>query len=338
MEVLIQLIVIMAVFYNLNKWLSIRRTRVKAYIDPGMLAGKPVLYCMIGNYYGRKPITVRDCHLVVDDQPSQMPVSEPSISLPRIVQTNEGIVVHFDPIPVLSEARERGQANFKVRALFHDYDDRAYLSKPLTIQTDQRRFIRIFEDEAEHLSPPAKIVTNMAQEIAEQLNQQFVGIPHIILALICEQNGVGGYVLRELGLSEDFLLNLARNSHNLPRDHAWPQPHWSTEVHQLIYKFVIDEARKMRQRCHGTGHLLLGLTQQKHESFLTILKHLGIQPRQLHARVYEVLQKDLNPTDHPTLPPEGIKRHIWTIWYQFTHTLLIIYLRVLMLFYPNIEL
>lgn len=337
MEIIIKVVTLTVVCYGFYKWLTFRRKRVKAQISPGILGGKPVLYCDIGNYFGDKPIIVTDCHLVVDGQLSQLAVSTPSVSLPRTVQVREGIVVHFDPIPLVTKAREKRQNDFKVRALFHDSAGRAYLSKPITIQTDQRHFIRLFEDQMEHRSEPAKKVLNMAQEITEQLNQQLVGIPHIVLALLRERDGVGGHVLRELGLSEEFLLNLAKYSPNLPRDRGLPQPYLSMEVEQLVHEFMRDEARKMRQRCFGTGHLLLGLTKQENEMFLTMLKHLEIQPRQLRIRIHEVLRKDQNPTDHPTLPPEGIKRYIWAIWYQFTHALLIVLVRVIYWLFPDTD-
>jgi hypothetical protein len=337
-EVVTKVVIILIVLYGLYKWLSLRRKTVKAYIHPGMFEGKPLLHCSIANYFGTEPIIVNECHLIVDEQLILVPVSKPSLSLPRTVQISEGVGFSFDPVPLVTRAREMGQENFRVRAFFQDSADRTYLSKRITIDTDPNHFIRIFEDEQEHLSQPAKITLDIAQEITEQLDQQLVGIPHIVLALVREQNGVGGYVLRELGLSEDFLLNLAKDSPNLPRNHSWPQPYRSAETQELVNEYMAGEARKMRQRCHGTGHLLLGLTRQKNEAFLVILNHLEVQPRQLRMYVYDVLRKGQNLIDHPTLPPQGLNQYIWAVWYSLAHTCLIIFWRVIMRLFPDVEL
>lgn len=338
MDGVIKVAIVLPILYSLYKWLSLRQKRVKAYVNPGMFVGKPVLYCDIGNYFGTEPIIVNECHLIVDEQLSEIPVGEPSLSLPRTVQIREGIVFHFDPIPLVTKAREAGQDSFKVRALFEVGADKTYRSKPLTIYTDPKRFIRIFEDTSEHLSQPAKTALDIAHQIAEQLDQQLVDIPHIVLGLIHEQNGIGGYVLRKLGLGENFLLDLAKHSPNMPRDHKWPQTHRSMKTHDLVYEFMAGEARKMRQKCHGTGHLLLGLIRQKDEAFLIILRHLQIQPRQLRAFIYEVLLRDQHQTDHPTLPPMGIKRYVWASSYQVAHTLLIMFWKLMFWLFPDMEL
>lgn len=334
MNVVVKVVIILAVSYGLYKWLSFRRKKVIAYIETGMFEGKPVMHCSIGNYFGAEAITVNECHLILDGQHTTVPFRDFGISLPYLLSIHQGIGFSFDPVPIVTKAREVGKKKCEVRAFFQDSVGRTYLSKPFMLPTDSKRFSWIFEQQ--DFSESIKRVSDIAQEIAEQFNQQLVEMPHIVLALVREQNGVAGEVLRELGLREDFLLELAKNVSNLSRNLEFPHPYKSMEVHQA-WEYMRNQALEMRQKCFGTGHLLLGLTRQKNEAFLIILNHLEVQPAQLRKRTYEVLRKDQHHVDHPTLPPEGIKRYVWMIQYRFTHTSLVIFFHVIEWLFPDFE-
>ena len=113
MDVLVKVIIILAVFYGFYKWLSLRNKRVKAYINTGMFEGKPVMSCSIGNYFGTEAITVNECHVIVDSQHTTVPFRDFGISLPRILRITEGFGFTFDPLPLVTKAREMGKSIVK---------------------------------------------------------------------------------------------------------------------------------------------------------------------------------------------------------------------------------
>lgn len=319
--------------FGLYEWLAYRCFRVHVDIQPGIVDAKPQLCCGIHNN-SRDNVTIEECHLIVDG--NQSSVNSWNLPLPQTFTTRNGGVFCFPAQPILTTANELRQKSFKVQALFRDNTGKTYLSKPIKIET-QARGVSIFEDQYERKSEAVRRTLQLAQELAEQLDQQLVGIPHVLLGLTQEQIGVGGYVLRELGVQQDYLIALAKSYPNMPRDNKWPHPHLAIETHNLLDEFMSNEARKMRQKLYGTGHLLLGLAEQRNQVFLTVLKHLGIQPRTIRNLTYQRLWKYPNLLDHPTPPPKGIKRIVWAAWYSVTHMLLKAYARIVERFYPNLE-
>lgn len=337
MDTVIKIIILVVCLYIVLRWLSHRKKRIRITIEPSMLGGKMRLICSIHSDFEPEPITIMSCQLVVNNQISLSTFSDRTVQLPYTIKAYEGTIFVFDPVPLATEARKKGQKSFKVSSLFKDSTHRTYRSRSMTIPTEARQFTELFESYAEHFSAPMRTVWKIAQAFADQLNQQYVGIPHVVLGLLREPNGVGGAVLRKLGLEEDFLFQLAIVSPNSPRNHEFPQPHSSKEFNELTSRFMPDEARKMHNRCQGTGHLLLGLIQQKNEAFLTILTHLNMQPRQLRTLIYEALLTDQYKNDHLVLPPKGNKRYIWAIWYQLTHNILIRFWSFIEWLYPDLE-
>jgi hypothetical protein len=307
--------------------------RISAHLDLGMVEGEPEIYCVIDNYSAHT-VTIQTCHLLVNDKPSSL-VSW-NLPLPDTFTTGHGGAFCFHATPLLTTAVRIGLEQIKLQAYFQDTTGKTYLSRPMTIET-QPQGLSVFEDQREHDSEPVNQALFFAHRIADQLDHQLVKMPHILLGLVQEQSGVAGLVLRELGLNEEFLFNMAKGYPNIPRDHYYPDAHRSIEIHNLLDEFMVGEARKMRQRRQGTGHMLLGLTKQRNEAFLTILKDLDVQPRKVRKLVFQRLKTDLYPLDHPTLPPQGIKGFIWAIWYSFTHSLLKAYFRVIERLYPDIE-
>lgn len=324
-------------FIYVYEWLSLRRKTPRASIEPSMSNGKPILSVSIGNYFGTKPILINRCHLTIDNHPSSATFSTHTVPLPYMLKVYEGASYSFDPVPLAISARENGKQSVKVRVLFQDNTGREYISRPITVPTDPKAFTRLFEDYKEYHSKSLGTVLVTAHDIADQFQQQYVGVPHIVLGLVRENDGVGGAVLRKLGLDENYVLNLAKDLPNSPRDHTFQLTHQLTEVHEVVGDFLSDEARKMHHKCQGTGHLLLALIEQKNEAFLGILQHLNMRPNQLRKQVYEELLKNRHQADHPVLPPQGIRRYVWAIRYQIAHSILMAFWSFIEWLYPDLE-
>jgi len=137
--------------------------------------------------------------------------------------------------------------------------------------------------------------TEQAQE-ALAASQQLVGqyhhtqwdVEHILLALLLQEKGLVGDILRELGVNvetvrqqvEAVLEKLPKAAYETPQIYATPH------IAQLI-KQAEDEADRLKDEFIGTEHLLIAMTGDTKGEAAATLHRSGIN----QEKVYSVLQK-----------------------------------------------
>jgi ATP-dependent Clp protease ATP-binding subunit ClpC len=142
----------------------------------------------------------------------------------------------------------------------------------------------------EKFTQSARRVLSLAHLEAERMQQSAIGSEHILLALIQEDSGVAGRVLRELGVEIDrareMVLRVAGMGTEKP-----DRIDLSSEA-QKILDLAIDEASQMDSSYISTEHLLLALVQSELGFAKELIAKLGITPAQIRRQVKRVLSEN----------------------------------------------
>jgi ATP-dependent Clp protease ATP-binding subunit ClpC len=144
-------------------------------------------------------------------------------------------------------------------------------------------------DKMERFTQRARRVLSLAHEEAERLHHNYIGTEHLLLGLIREEGGVGGRVLRELGLDPARVKDLVERLTGVGR-HRGGRIELAPGTEQVL-QIAFEEARRMGHHYIGTEHLLLALVRQGEGVGLDVLRRLGITPEQVRRQTRRILQE-----------------------------------------------
>lgn len=145
----------------------------------------------------------------------------------------------------------------------------------------------------ERFTQRARRALSLAQEEAERLNLSSIGSEHMLAGLLREEGGIGGRVLRELGLEVALLRSTLEQ---LAGDPATRQPFARTELAASVKRLLensIEEARRLNQHHISTEHLLLGLTRQQEGTVIDVLRMVGLRAEEIRRRTIKAMQEGL---------------------------------------------
>ena len=151
----------------------------------------------------------------------------------------------------------------------------------------------------EKFTQRARRVLSMAHEEAERAHQGLIGTEHLLLALLEEDGGVAGRVLREFGLDSTRVREMILRVSGEGR-HEGNRIELAPETQQAL-EIALEEARKLGHHYVGTEHLLLSLPLAGGNGAEVLLK-LGITEEQVRRQVRRVLQEGSTPP--PSAVPE----------------------------------
>ena len=148
----------------------------------------------------------------------------------------------------------------------------------------------------EKFTQSARRVLSLAHLEAERMQQIAISSEHILLALIQEDSGVAGRVLRELGVEIDrareMVLRVAGMGNKKPdRIDLSPEA-------QKILDIAIEEAQQLGSSYISTEHLLLALVQSELGFAKDVIAKLGITPAQIRRQVKRVLNENRNALEN----------------------------------------
>ncbi len=129
----------------------------------------------------------------------------------------------------------------------------------------------------EHLSPRVEKVIKLANRIAHEYGQEYVGTEHILLAIVEEGTGKGMEVLTRHGLDEMKVKAEVDRLIEKSMEDTWVfgrlpgTPHFRNVVARGI-----EEARDLGSKEVCTEHLLLGLLREKGSVAYNALVNLGL--------------------------------------------------------------
>jgi ATP-dependent Clp protease ATP-binding subunit ClpC len=141
---------------------------------------------------------------------------------------------------------------------------------------------------SDHLTNQSRKVLALAEEAARNLNHEYVGTEHVLLALVQEQSAGVSDVLATFAIDAD---KIRAEIAALVTRGATPTKLRSLPLTPRAQRAVAvarDEARFMGERCVGPEHLFLGLMNDPAGIACQVLLNLGIKPRELTKEVFKV--------------------------------------------------
>jgi len=127
-----------------------------------------------------------------------------------------------------------------------------------------------------------------SQELVRQYRHSQWDVEHILLALLIQERGLVGDILRELGASvESVKQQVTAALDKIPRlSYETTQIYATPRVAQL-FQTATKEADRLKDEFIGTEHLLIAIVGEERGEAAAILKRLGID----QEKVYNALKK-----------------------------------------------
>ena len=129
----------------------------------------------------------------------------------------------------------------------------------------------------EHLSERMEEVVRVANEIAREYEQEYVGTEHVLLSILREGTGIGAAVLKGRGLSEARVKKEVDRLISRAKEETWVfgrlpgSPHFKN-----VIAAAIEAARELKNKEVCSEHLLLGLLAEDGSVAHRTLTNLGI--------------------------------------------------------------
>ncbi len=142
----------------------------------------------------------------------------------------------------------------------------------------------------EKFTQSARRVLSLAHLEAERMQQPTIGSEHLFLALLQEDAGVAGRVLRELGVEVDRAREMVLRLGGMGSKRA-KKIDLSADA-QKVLDLAIEEARKVNSKYISTEHLLLALVDSEFGPAKDVMMKLGITSAQVQRQVKRVLNEN----------------------------------------------
>ena len=124
----------------------------------------------------------------------------------------------------------------------------------------------------------AQAVLEIAREEAKRLKHQSVSSEHVLLALVVEQNGIAGKVLREMDLNETEIYEEIEHLIGYGGIRSYPKGvflPYSPRMKQ-VFALASSEVKKTGSQKVGTEHILMSLLKDESIMATRIMINLGI--------------------------------------------------------------
>ena len=154
----------------------------------------------------------------------------------------------------------------------------------------------------ERFTQRARRVLSLAHQEAERARQNKIETDHLLLALMEEEGGVAGRVLRELGMDSDRMREIVERVSG-SGDYTGGKIELAPET-QSVLEQAVEEARRLGHHYIGTEHILLGLVRGEGPA-MDVLRKLGVTPDQIRRQTRRVLNES---SSSPTPSAPGGKR------------------------------
>ncbi len=136
----------------------------------------------------------------------------------------------------------------------------------------------------------ARRVLSLAHLEAERLQQSEIGSEHLLLAMLQEDAGVAGRVLRELGVELDRAREMVLRISGMG----------STKEEKIelgpdarkVLDLAIEESKNANSKYVSTEHLLLALAEFEQGKAKEVIAKLGITPAQIQRQTKRVLNEN----------------------------------------------
>ena len=146
----------------------------------------------------------------------------------------------------------------------------------------------------------AKTAVKYAEKTARRYKHSYIGTAHLLAGLLHEEEGTAGMVLRDMGISEERLMEMIRKliapeeSNVLNADRAGYTPRATR-----MLEGAVEEADDLRSEKIGTEHLLLAMLREVDCMGTRLLHTMGVNIRKLQNEVLAAMGEEVaNPRDN----------------------------------------
>ena len=146
----------------------------------------------------------------------------------------------------------------------------------------------------------AKTAVKYAEKTARRYKHSYIGTEHLLAGLLHEEEGTAGMVLRDMGISEERLMEMIRKlvapeeSNVLTADRAGYTPRAAR-----MLEGAVEEADDFRSEKIGTEHLLLAMLREVDCMGTRLLHTMGVNIRKLQNEVLVAMGEEVaNPRDN----------------------------------------
>lgn len=146
----------------------------------------------------------------------------------------------------------------------------------------------------------AKTAVKYAEKTARRYKHSYIGTEHLLAGLLHEEEGTAGMVLRDMGISEERLIEMIRKliapeeSNVLTADRAGYTPRATR-----MLEGAVEEADDLRSEKIGTEHLLLAMLREVDCMGTRLLHTMGVNIRKLQNEVLAAMGEEVaNPRDN----------------------------------------
>lgn len=142
----------------------------------------------------------------------------------------------------------------------------------------------------DHLTKRAVRAVDFAYQEARRSQHPYVGIEHLLLGLIHDEEGLAGRVLHELGVSFELTYEVVQSiiptQGELIGD-CWPLH----KAFKQVMEQADQEAAALEHAYIGTEHLLLALVKHTDGTFGYVWQRIGVTPRRVNDETLRVLRQ-----------------------------------------------
>lgn len=141
----------------------------------------------------------------------------------------------------------------------------------------------------------AKRVLGLAYDEAKRLRHDYVGAEHLLIAVAQEEKGIGGRVLKSLGVDAARLRETAMLMIGIGQQTPGDRPPLTRRA-GLALQLAAQEAAALGHRWIGTEHILIGLMARHPDAdeppfSIPLIERLGIEPATVRERVIRTLKE-----------------------------------------------
>jgi ATP-dependent Clp protease ATP-binding subunit ClpC len=170
----------------------------------------------------------------------------------------------------------------------------------------------------DRFTQPARKVLQLANDESERLQHNYIGVEHLLVGLVREEDGLGGQVLRGEGVTVERVNEVVMRV--APAGTATTSSYRRdlTPRTKQVLEYAVEEARRLNHNQIGTEHLLLGLIRQGDGPAIDTLRQLGLSSDRIRRDVMQILTTEDDRKSQPTAeewPPaaRGNVRYIYAI-------------------------
>jgi ATP-dependent Clp protease ATP-binding subunit ClpC len=145
----------------------------------------------------------------------------------------------------------------------------------------------------EPLGKDMEQVIALANEIAREYGQDYVGTEHLLLAIARQETNLGARILRAMKIDEYRLKQVVDRLIKQQMEDTWVFGRLPGTPHfRNVMSTAIEEARQLESKEIRAEHLLLALLREKGSVAFATLEELGLTVGKIRPEIVRLLTQD----------------------------------------------